>query len=201
MEKFETNDDLLLVIDMVNGFVKEGALADKDIARLIPLQKKLIEYYLKENKTVGFVKDSHHEGSREFKGFLPHCQVGTSEAELVEELQPYEEEGLVYEKNSTSVLFAPNFIDDIEAMKELRRIVITGCCTDICVMNAAIPLVNYFNESDRDVDVVVPRDFVDTYNIPEIHEREEYSDMAFKLMQQAGVQTEAPADLQFVLKA
>lgn len=38
---------MLIIVDMVNGFVKEGALADKGIERTIPF---IIEKIKKQNK-------------------------------------------------------------------------------------------------------------------------------------------------------
>ncbi len=201
MGKLKEIEDLLLVVDMVNGFVKEGALADPYIKRLIPLQQKLLEYYYgNENKEIAFVKDAHHKGSREFTDFPEHCILGTAEAELVKELRGYEGNAFIYPKNSTTVMLADGFMSDLEAMKNLRRVVITGCCTDICIMNAAMPLVNYFNEYDFDSEVYVPRELSETYEIPGVHEREQYNNMAFFLMSQAGVKIEMPNDLQKVLK-
>lgn len=193
-------EDYLLIIDMVNGFVKEGPLADPYISRLIPLQKKLIEYYKrKAKKEIAFVKESHNPNSKEFKDFPPHCIEGTEEAQLVDELISYESDARKYLKNSTSVLFAPDFQNDLEKLKNLKRLIITGCCTDICVLNAAIPLVNYFNQNDKEVEVVVPQLLVETYHIPNVHERDEYNNMAFTLMNQAGVNTEMPKDIEKVL--
>ena len=40
---------MLIIVDMVNGFVKEGALADQKIAKKVPRQIELI----KEAKTRG----------------------------------------------------------------------------------------------------------------------------------------------------
>ena len=57
MKKIHDVQDLLLIIDMVNGFVREGALADLYIERLIPLQQRLLEYYSEnENKGIAFEK-------------------------------------------------------------------------------------------------------------------------------------------------
>ena len=39
---------LLVIIDMINGFVKEGALADKQINNITPNIIKLIEEYIKK---------------------------------------------------------------------------------------------------------------------------------------------------------
>lgn len=177
---------LLIIVDMVNGFVKEGNMADPYIAHIIPEQKRLIEQFLNEREGIAFIKDCHEEGCHEFKRFPIHCLKGTIEAELVDELKQYEINGLVYHKNSTSAIFAPNFMSDIERMKKLKEVVITGCCTDICDMNLAIPLQNYFDQKDLDVDIIIPTNAVETYNAP-YHKREEYNNMAFKFLEQSGI--------------
>ena len=141
---------LLIIVDMVNGFVKEGAMADPYITHIIDEQLRLINIFKEKDDKLAFIRDCHKEGCTEFKKFPMHCLEGTSESELVDELKPYENNALVYKKNSTSTMFAPNFVNDIESLKNLKEVVITGCCTDICVMNLAIPLVNYFDELKRD---------------------------------------------------
>ena len=71
-------------------------------------------------------------------------------------------------------------------MTNLEEVMITGCCTDICVLNLAIPLQNYFDEIDRLVKVTVIKDAVETYHSNQ-HRRNEYNRIAFMLMKQAGV--------------
>ena len=186
-KELEELKKLLIVVDMVNGFVKEGNMADPYIAHIILEQKRLVEQFLKEKEGVAFIKDCHEKGCSEFKKFPPHCVKETSEAELVAELKRYENECLVYLKNSTSAIFAPNFMSDIEKMKRLREVVITGCCTDICVTNLAIPLQNYFDQKDLDVRIIVPTNAVETYDAPN-HNRDLYNQMAFKFLEQAGIQ-------------
>lgn len=186
IEKLERIKKLLINIDMVNGFVREGPLHDKDIAKIIPEQIRLIEMFLENKDALAFVKEAHEENCREFDRYPVHCLKGTHEAELVDELKPYEKDALVYLKNSTSALFAPNFLDDIKVMKNLREIVITGCCTDICDFNLAVPLNNYFDQVNRRVDIVMPLNAVETFDAP-FHRRDEYSDAAYKLLNQAGI--------------
>ena len=178
--------ELLIIVDMVNGFVREGIMADPYIEHIIPEQIRLIKDFLERNEKIAFVKEAHSEDSIEFKTFPKHCIKGTSEAELVDELKPFEKDALVYEKNSTSVMFAKNFLRDIDEMINLRNVVITGCCTDICDLNLAIPLKNYFNEYNREVDIYVPENAVETYNSTS-HNRDEYNEMSFKLMNQSGI--------------
>lgn len=186
-KELEELKQLLIIVDMVNGFVKEGAMADKKIAHIIPEQLRLIKMILEKNEGLAFIKDNHELGCREFERFPIHCVIGTEEAELVDELKPYEKEALVYPKNSTSAIFAPNFMEDIQRMKNLKEVIITGCCTDICDMNLAIPLQNYFDQNNQKVDIIVPTNAVETYDAP-YHNRDEYTKMAYKFLEQSGIQ-------------
>lgn len=110
----------------------------------------------------------------------------TEEAQLVDELKEFEQEALVYEKNSTSTMYAPNFLEDIEKMENLKEVIIVGCCTDICILNLTIPLQNYFDQKDREIKITVPKNAVETYDAPN-HNREHYNEIAFELMKQAGI--------------
>ena len=186
MKRREEIEQLLVVVDMVNGFIKEGNMADPYINHITPRIVKLIEKVVGDNEGLVFVKDTHEEGSTEFKKFPVHCLKGTSESEVIDELKEYESYGISYEKNSTSTMYAEGFMNDLEKMKKLREVIITGCCTDICVLNLAIPLVNYFDQNNKDIEVSVIEDGVETYDSPS-HNREEYNAMALKLMKQAGV--------------
>ncbi len=189
MKSKEELQKLLVVVDMVNGFAKKGVMADPYINHITPELIKLIKKVLGEEEAIAFIKDTHYENSTEFKKFPPHCIKGSGEEELIDELKEYEKYGLSYEKNSTSTIFARNFLQDIESMKKLKEVIITGCCTDICVLNLVIPLINYFDENNKEVQVTVRSDLVETYNSPN-HNREEYNEIALKLMKQAGAKVE-----------
>jgi len=185
-DKLEELKKLLIIVDMVNGFVREGNMSDPYIAHIIPEQLKLINNIINEEQEIAFIKDAHTLKSNEFKRYPKHCVIGTSEAELVDELKPFEKNYQTYLKNSTSAIFAPNFIRDIERMKNLKEVIITGCCTDICIMNLAIPLQNYFDEFNKCTDIIIPKNAVETFDNPS-HNRNDYNDMAFKLCKQSGI--------------
>lgn len=187
MKDLEKIDKLLINVDMVNGFVKKGDMADSYIEHIIPEHIKLMKKAEEsDNEIIAIIKDTHQKECREFKRYPMHCVEGTDEAELIDELSQFEENALVYKKNSTSAMYAPNFLKDIDKMKNLKEVVIVGCCTDICVINLAIPLQNYFDQQNRNILITVPKNAVETYNLPN-HNREEYNEMAFKLMEQAGI--------------
>ncbi len=178
---------LLLIIDMVNGFVKEGALADKNINNITPNIINLIENSLKNNDDIISIQEGHNKDSKEFESFPVHCVLGTEEAELIDELMPYKESMKLFRKNSTCGFVTSEFMNYMkENENDLEEIILTGCCTDLCVMNFALPLKNYINEHDLNIKVTIFKDAVETFDSP-THKREEYNDMAFKIMMQNGI--------------
>ena len=189
MKLLDEYKKLLIVVDMVKGFVVEGAMADPTINNITPEIVNLVNSFIDNNELVAFIKDNHEKQCIEFRRYPAHCVIETNEGDLIDELSIYEKDNLVYTKNSTSTIFAPNFLNDIEKMKNIKEIVVTGCCTDICVMNLVIPLINYFDQMNRDVKVIVPMNAVETYDAY-FHNRDEWNDMAFKFMKQAGAEIE-----------
>ena len=179
---------LLLIIDMVNGFVKEGALADSYINTITPNIINLIKEFKENDFEIISMQEVHTKESKEFENFPPHCILGTEEAELIDELKPYEKEMRLIRKNSTSGFVNKEFLEYFEKNKnEIEEVVLTGCCTDICILNFAIPLKTYINEYNLPIKVTVYKNTVETYNTP-THEREEYNKIAFKIMEQNGIE-------------
>lgn len=178
---------LLIIIDMVNGFVKEGALADKNINAITPNIIEKINEYIKNNNDIISIQEGHHKNSKEFENFPEHCILGTKEAELIDELKPYEQYIKVIRKNSTCGFITNDFSKYLqENENKLEEIDICGCCTDLCVMNFAIPLKNYINEKDLNIRVKMQKNCVETYDSP-YHNRKEYNNMALKIMKQNGI--------------
>lgn len=164
----------LIIVDMVNGFVREGVLHDEQIAKIIPRQLELLEENKKRNGLTIFIKDTHEANSAEFKRFnnTQHCIKGTTEQELVEELKPWEkmDDTISIEKNSTSYMEAPAFRKLISNLSNLEQVDVVGCCTDICVVNGTIALANYFDEHNLPVEIRVHEDAIATYDEQERQE-------------------------------
>ena len=181
----------LIVVDMVNGFVREGVLHDKSIEAVIDRQLEIVNNYIDDGGLIIFIKDTHQKGSTEFKRFgdTEHCIEGTHEAELVDELKPFEnlDNAICIKKNSTSYMEAPDFRNLIKDAENIDRIDVIGCCTDICVANGTIALANYFDQWNRDVEIRVHEDSIATYGAPG-RNKEEYENAAKLLMKQQGIQ-------------
>lgn len=188
IKKLKIYKKCLIVVDMVNGFVKEGVLHDKMIAKTIPNQIKLIKETLADDGLVIFIKDTHTNDSKEFKRFgnTTHCLEGTNESELVDELKVYEglENTISVKKNSTSFMEAPEFRKIIKELVNVEEFNVVGCCTDICVANGTIGLANYCDEWNKEVVIKAYQDAIATYaeNV-----RQNYIDAAYLLMEQQGI--------------
>lgn len=181
-------EGMLIVVDMVNGFVEEGVLHDKNIKRIIPRQIELIKEAHDKGYIVVFVKDTHDEDAVEFRRFgnTKHCVRGTKEAEVVDELKPFEkmDDTISIEKNSTSFMEAPDFREVVGKAVNVKQVELVGCCTDICDFNGIMDLANYFDQWNREVDITVHEDAIATYS-EDI--RGEYVRAAKLLMKQQGI--------------
>ena len=78
-------------------------------------------------------------------------------------------------------------MDTILDMVNLKTVIIVGCCTDICIQNFAIALRNFFDELNMKVEIIVPQNAVETYHIPNIHDREESNKRAYETMENNGI--------------
>ena len=189
VKNLEVYKGMLIVVDMVNGFVREGVLHDERIADVIPRQIELIKEAKARGDLIVFIKDTHDEDAVEFKRFggTKHCVRGTREANLVDELTSFEieEDTISIEKNSTSYMETLEFRQLIGELKKLERVDVVGCCTDICDFNGTMGLANYFDQHNRDVEINVHTDAVATYAQ---ESRRNYVDAAYLLMEQQGIQ-------------
>lgn len=177
---------VLIVVDMVNGFVYNGPLHDIECSKIIPRQKEIIDDHLDNGDLVVFIKDTHTKDSTEFSRMPIHCLENTDESELVPELREYvgRDNVITINKNSTSFNETPEFRELITNLVNLKRVDEIGVCTDICDFNGIMGLANRLNQENRDVSIYVHEDAVATFNETE---RREYVEAAKLLMKQQGI--------------
>ena len=78
-----------------------------------------------------------------------------------------------------------NLQADIRKLKNLREIIVEGVCTDLCVFDFARTALRYFDELNREITMFIVKNAVDTFDAPG-HDKEEWTNMAFKFLEQAG---------------
>ena len=176
--------NLLVVIDMVNGFINCGALADKKINKITPNIEKLIQKAKKENTKIIAFKDTHIKGDEEFKMFPEHCVKGTKECELIPELKKYEKDMFIIEKNTTNGFITNSFTNIINNVN-FDNIIVSGCCTDICVENFVISLLNFIEDNNRKTKVYVVEDACYTFD-GEMHNAQKCHNESILKMENAG---------------
>lgn len=187
MKKNEEFKKALYMIDMNNGFVNFGAMANPKYNELVPEQLKMIEKFRKENEMVNFILEAHDENAIEFKNYPAHCIKGTKEAELIPEFinEQNKENTRTYYKNSINGMLNRNLQKEIKTLKNLREIVVEGVCADLCVMDFARTYLRYLDEINKEATMFVVKQAIDTFDAPG-HNREEWINIACKIMEQAG---------------
>ena len=187
-EVYENIRKALYMIDMNNGFVNFGNMANPKYNELVNEQLKLINKFRKENQLVNFVLEGHTTDSIEFDSYPSHCVLGTKEAELIPEFidEQNKENTRTYYKNSINGMLNRNLQDDIKSQDNLNEIVIGGVCADLCFMDFARTFSRYLDEINRRAKIFVVENTIDTYDSLE-HNREEWMDIAKKVMTQAGI--------------
>ena len=166
LSSLDKNRTALIVVDMVNGFVYSGPLASARVAtkveNIVELNRKMKGY-----KKL-FFRDTHSDDSKEFCSFPVHCIKGDKEAELIPELMTQDSQGqetYYIEKNSTNGFHAEGFKEWINKYEdEVDNFIITGCVTDICVLQFSLTLKSYFNEKNKEKRIIVPANMVETYD-------------------------------------
>lgn len=186
-EKLKRMKKALVVVDMVNGFMKEGNMAMPEANHINNEVVRLVKLFLDKGDDVIALMEGHTDNSTEFNDFPKHCIMGTEEAELIDVLKIFQERMQIIRKNSTSGFVTKEFQDYLEKNKNsLEEIVFVGVCIDICVLNASVPTKMYFNQNDISCEITVPLNACETYDAP-WHNREEYTEVAKKVLKLNGI--------------
>ena len=132
----------LLVIDMLNDFVLEGAPLEVPATRTIipPIQNE-IEKARNNHIPVIYICDAHDENDPEFvrMGWPAHALSGTKGAEVIDDLKPLPQDTIIH-KQSYSAFFATS-LDLVLQKSSIAELCITGCVTNICVLYTAADAV------------------------------------------------------------
>jgi nicotinamidase-related amidase len=151
--------NVTIVVDVLNGFCKQGNLASPRCDAAIPKIRAAIEERRRAGDQLIFLADTHDPNDREFEVFPVHCVRGTVESEVVAELQPLLQAATLIRKRRYSGFFETDLEARLGAAKP-EQVTVVGVCTDICVLHTVADLRN------RDYRVVVPAAAVETFDSP-----------------------------------
>lgn len=180
---FDANETIVVMIDMINGFCKFGALSSPNVEKLIPQMGEFLDLCIKSNIPILSYQDAHEdENAVEFRYYPSHCIKGSDESRLVDELQRPQIQTIY--KNSTNGFLAKN---PLELYKNAKNILLIGCVTDICVRDFSSTMSKYLQEKNINGDVFVVENLVDTYDIADIHDRQVEHVLALYHLKSSGV--------------
>lgn len=143
-----TKKKVFIVIDMQNDFIS-GPLGNDEGRSIVENLKEEIEEKKSEGYEILFTLDTHDDEylkSQEGR-YLPveHCIEGTEGWQIIPELRPYANSKNILLKNSFGAADIGKWVEEA-AGGEPEEIVLTGVCTDICVISNSMILKAYFPE-------------------------------------------------------
>lgn len=147
--------NVLIVVDMLNGFLKDGKLANPGARWLIPNIVNIVQTKKKEGWKILFLADNHKKNDLEFLAFPEHCVEGTIETCVIDELSEFVTFNNYIPKTRYSGLFKTNLEQLLENEKP-EEIIIVGVYADICILYTAAGLRNL------DYKVTIPKDCTTT---------------------------------------
>lgn len=189
LEREEEYLKALFMVDMNNGFVNFGAMANPAYNDLVPEQLKLIEKFKRENQLLTHILEGHVWNAVEFKTYPGHCKRDTPEAEVIPQFKYTLDDPntQVFYKNSINGMLNLNVQQMLKRLVNLKEIVIGGVCADLCVMDFARTLARFMDEINREIKIFVVKSTIDTFDAPG-HNRQEWLDISYKVMEQAGIE-------------
>jgi len=139
-EGLNVSTKALIIVDMLNDFVQEGApLKVPEIESIIgPIKREIRKAHI-ENYPVIYICDSHDCDDREFKLYPPHAVENTNGSEIIDELKP-EIKDLVIKKKTLSSFYNTGLEKALKE-KQVEEIILTGCVANICIYFAAFEAV------------------------------------------------------------
>lgn len=175
----------LVVVDMVNGFVKGGPMSSPRVEAINSGVAALAQACGRRGIIRLALADCHEGNSPEFAAYPPHCLQGSWEAQLTQELAGRVDE--VIAKGSTNGAIEPAFARFLQEHAQLDTFLVVGDCTDICVQQFALTLKAQFTRANRPCRVVVAEDLTATFTLPG-HDGDVMQAVACYMMAAGGVE-------------
>lgn len=164
LNEYDRKHCVHVCVDMINGFVKFGALSSKEVLAI----NDDVASFSAECEKAGIPNyalcDSHPQECTEFLTYPEHCVRGTDESELTDELKK-SANFKIFPKLSVNGWLEPEFQKDIiDSGYEI--FIITGDCTDMCVLQLALSLKSGMNRINCAARVIIPTDLTATCSLP-----------------------------------
>lgn len=172
----------LVIVDAVNGFATVGAgylappVPNAQVERMVSESSRLARLFLERGQPVSAFLDTHEPGKPE-PPYPPHCEKGTGEENLVPDLAWLEgAKGVTLIRKdcingfvgAIDLATGRNMMVDWVNENSLEAVVVTGICTDICVMDFVLTFLSARNHGMMPSlkDIVAYSEGCATYHLP-----------------------------------
>ncbi len=151
--RLQAGDSALIIVDMVNDFVKpEGSLLVPSAAGTIGNIKKLLDAARESGAHVAFTQDTSMEDDPEFEIWPKHCIRGTWGWQIIDDLAPRQPEELVVVKYRYDGFYESTLDHVLARVWGVKNLVIVGTVSNVCVLHTvASAALRWYN-------VIVPAD-------------------------------------------
>ena len=113
-DNINSDTTLHVIVDMINGFVKEGALSSGEVLSINNSVAQFTRFCKSRNIQTIALADEHTGDSTEFSTYPVHCLKGTAESEMTDEIKSADTNITVFGKNSTNGYLEPEVSDFIK---------------------------------------------------------------------------------------
>ncbi len=171
----------LVIVDEVNGFAKVGGgnlappVENAQVSAMVAETDHLARVFSARGWPILAFLDTHVPGKAE-PPYPPHCEAGTGEEELIDELKWLEDEAnatLVRKDCINGFVGAirpdgGNTVVDWVKAQQLEQLLVVGICTDICVMDFVLTMLSARNHDLMPglQDIFVYEAGCSTYDLP-----------------------------------
>lgn len=158
LHKIKKEDCALIIIDMQNDFIKEGAPIECPGGRdIIPNVQKAKTWAKENNIPVFYTQEMHRfqkvDYGLELERNEPlHCLEGTEGVKIIEELKPEDDDYVIIKRR-----YSGYYLTDLEVLMRAfnkKALILTGAATNVCVYATALDAMQ------RDVQAIVLSDGV-----------------------------------------
>jgi nicotinamidase-related amidase len=140
-EKNMSKKTALLIVDMLNDFVQEGAALEVPAAKgIVDSIRRRLDEARKESQPIIYICDAHEPADEEFRIWPPHAVKGTKGAEVIAELAPHPGELVVHKKRYSG--FFESDLNERLKQSDVSELIITGVLTNICVLYTSADAVS-----------------------------------------------------------
>ena len=167
----ELGRSAVVVVDILNGFTREGPLGSPLVGGIIAPSADLLAQAVAAGlppERVALMADAHPADAEEFRAYPPHCVAGTSEAEWVQEIRelPQFDHFKHFTKNSIASHHTPDFEAWLQTTAP-DTLVVIGDVTDLCLYSLGLHLVTRSLHHGLSQRILFPASCAQTWDAPD----------------------------------